>query len=191
MKKVLIGVGVVLVLFVLFIWWGSTIEDTPESNNSGTMDTAPVTTQDFTSDKGNFSVYFGGAPEYTPGTLSLKNGDSFATHLYQHRAEDGSVWQVFFTEYPKSADLSNEENFLLNSIKGTESSINGKIVSSNSTKYQGLPAIDYLIYLENEKYYFKGRNILDGRKLYSVVYIYDDGKEVSSEKFFSSFKILK
>ncbi len=192
MKKVLIGVGVLVVLFGLFIWWGTTLEDTPQSTT--TEQKAPEVTQksiqNFTSDKGNFSIYFEGSPEYTLEPLTLESGESFPAHLYQYQDADGSVWQVFFTEYPEKAVLaSNDVDSLLNTIKGTEGSIGGKLISTNVTSYQGYTAIDYEMYVEADKYYFKGRNVLNGRKLYSVAYIHGEGKTGDYQKFFDSLLI--
>ena len=191
MKKVLIGLGVLVVLFILFIWWGSTVE-TPDVDNSGVGDnTTQSDNQNFTSDKGNFSIYFEGTPIYTSGTLSLSTGETYATHLYQYKAADESVWQAFYTEYPAKVDISNPENVLLNTIKGTEGAVQGKIVSTKTGVYQDLPSIDYVISIPQQKYFLKGRNIIQGHKLYSVSYIYDEGKEVSSQSFFDSLKIQK
>lgn len=191
MKKVLIGLGVLLVLFILFIWWGSTVETPDVADEVGEDTTTELTNQNFTSDVGNFSIYFEGTPQYTPGTMTTSKGETYPTNLYQYRAADGSVWQALYTEYPKSSDVSNPEGVLLNTVRGTEASIEGKIASTKVGKYQGFPSIDYVINLPEQKYVFKGRNILDGHKLYSVVYIYDEGKEVASENFFNSLKIGK
>ena len=190
-KKILTGLGVLLILFVLFIWWGSTVEGPGNSTQPTTKNnTTELFNQNFTSDKGNFSIYFEGSPEYTLEPLTFENGESFPAHLYQYRDKQGSVWQAFFTEYPENAALeSNEVNSMLNTIRGTEKSINGKLLSTDVTTYQGFTAINYEIYVEKDKYYFKGRNILNGRKLYSVAYIHDESKEVEYKRFFDSLLI--
>ncbi len=187
MKKMLIGMGIVLGMFILFIWWGSTIE-TPHKE-SATV--AEVLNENFTSEKGNFSIHFEGMPQYTPGTLTMTTGETYPTHLYQYKAVDESIWQVFYTEYPESTDISNPENVLLNTVRGTESSVAGKIISTETGTYQGFPSVDYVINIPEQQYVFKGRNIINGRKLYSVGYIYDEGKELPSKSFFDSLKIVK
>lgn len=191
MKKVLIGLVILLGLFILFIWWGSTVETPVSDSEVVDNTTTELDNQNFTSDKGNFSIYFESTPQYVPGTMTTSKGETYPTHLYQTRAVDGSVWQALYTEYPKSSDVSNPENVLLNTVRGTESSIEGKITATQIGKYQGFPSIDYTISIPEQKYVFKGRNILDGHKLYSVVYIFDEGKEVPSENFFNSLKINK
>ncbi len=190
MKKVLIGLGVILVLFVLFIWWGSTIE-TPPSDEGTVENTTELDNQNFTSDKGNFSIYFENTPRYVPGTLTTLKGESYPTHLYQSRAADESVWQALYTEYPKSYDVSNPENVLLNTVQGMETSVAGKITKTETGEYQGFPSIDYVISVPEQKYVMKGRNVLNGSKLYSMAYIFDEGKELPSDHFFDSLKISK
>ncbi len=198
-KKILIGVAVLFGLFVLFVIWAGTSSDTPTSPDTTTTTTEDTKTpavvdtsaSNFVSDKGNFSINFEGTPTYKLNMISLPNGEQFPGHLYQYTAADGSVWQALFAEYPKNADVSNAENLLLNTVKGIEGAVSGKIVSTKVTTYQGFPAIDYLINIPEQKFYYRGRNVLNGKKIYSVSYIYDDGHELPSESFFNSLKIGK
>ncbi len=184
MKKVLIGLGVLLVLFILFLRWGSTVEAPHSDSGEGRY------RQNFTSDKGNFSIYFEDTPGYSLGALTLENGDWFPTHTYQYRDTKNNVWQVFYTEYPTSTDrISDTTNSMLATIKGTEEEIGGKIISTTVGEYRGFPAIDYEIYIKAEKRLFKGRNILNGRKLYAVVVIHNEDEKVEYTNFFDSLLI--
>ncbi|MBP9732219.1 MAG: hypothetical protein KBD29_02045 [Candidatus Magasanikbacteria bacterium] len=190
MKKVLMGFGVLIVAVILFLWWGSTVE-APQSDDAVAGNTTTEKyRQNFTSDKGNFSIYFEDTPGYSLGALTLENGDWFPTHTYQYQDAKNSVWQIFYTEYPVSADLETDPtNSMLATIKGTEKEMGGKIVSTTVTEYMGFPAVDYEIYLEAEKRLFKGRNILNGRKLYAVVFIHDEDEKVEYMNFFDSLLI--
>jgi hypothetical protein len=190
MKKVLVVLGIFVILFGLFIWWGSTVES-PILDEDIQNTIVELENQNFTSDKGNFSIYFETTPRYVPGTLTTLKGESYPTHLYQSSAVDGSVWQVLYTEYPKSYDVSNPENVLLNTVQGMETSVAGKITKTEIGEYRGFLSIDYMINVPEQKYIMKGRNILNGSKLYSMAYIYDEGKELPSDHFFDSLKISK
>lgn len=191
MKKVLIGLGILLLLFIAFVWWGSTVE-TPVLDSEVVGDTTPeLDNQNFTSDKGDFSIYFENTPQYVPGTLTTLKGETYPTHLYQSRAADESVWQALYTEYPKSYDVSNPENVLLNTVQGMETSVAGEIIKLQTGEYRGFPSIDYSISVPEQKYVLKGRNILNGSKLYSMAYIYGEGEELPSEHFFNSLKIAE
>lgn len=190
MKKLFIGLGTLIVGFILFLWWGSTVETPVSVDSSEQVKKTQEFEQNFTSDKGNFSIYFEDTPAYSLGVLTLENGEWFRTHTYQYIDAKNSVWQVFYTEYPPSENVSgNEINSMLATIKGTEKEIGGKIIKTSITEYAGFPAVDFEIYVEAKKRLFKGRNILNGRKLYSVAFIHDEDEEVEYKKFFDSLLI--
>ena len=190
MKKILIGFGVLFLLFVLFLWWGSTVK-TPQSTNSTTSstNTAESVKQNFTSDKGNFSIFFEGTPTYKPNFMTLKSGEKVPAHFYQYKDSSDVVWQVFYTEYPEKVDISSPNTLLLSGVEGTRATLEGETKSTRELTYQGLPAVEYVVYMPSEKVYFKGRNILKGYKFYSVSVIYDDTQTPAIDKFFDSLLI--
>lgn len=189
MKKIFIGLAVVVGLFILFIWWGSTVETPESATPTNSTNTTEQTNQNFTSDKGNFSIFFEGTPTYKPNSMTLKSGEQVPAHLYQYNDAFGIVWQAFYTEYPEKVDVSSPNTLLLAGVEGTRASLEGEIKSTRELTYQELPAVEYVVYVPSEKVYFKGRNILKGHKFYSVSVIYDDTQVPAIDKFFNSLLI--
>lgn len=162
---------------------------TETGSNTTSEEVAVDYSANFTFELGNFGAYFPMPPSYIPGEMPLKEGGSITTHIYQYEAEDLSLWQAGFAEYPETSDLSDVEGSLANSVELTRANFDGEIVSIENTTYQGFPAVDYLISVQNGVGYFKGRNILNGHRFYTMGYAYDAGAEVSSDHFFNSLVI--
>lgn len=159
------------------------------STNTETSTTSEENTDysaNFTFEQGNYGVYFPMPPMYSEGAMALKDGRSIPNYIYQYTAEDQSIWQSMFTEYPEDYDLSNTEELLLNSVDIVAASLGGEVTSVESITYQGYPAMDYLISVQGGIGYFKGRHVLNGNKFYALNYAYDAGYEVPSTHFFDS-----
>lgn len=190
LKKILIGIGLLLAGFIGFIWWGSTLPPQEgERTETGDQSIVPGNAQNFTADHGHFSIYFAGTPLYKENQISRATGETFPGHMYQYVAGDGSVWQILYSEYPKDMKLLDSRNQLTLTVNTMMEAIGAELKSSASITYQGYPAIDFVMYLPEEGYYYKGRNVLNGRELYSMGYIYDEGGVLPLDEFFNSLKI--
>ncbi len=191
MKKALLLGGGLVVLILIVMWSQGEPAGVVLDDSSDAVDTSEEAdfSANFTFELGNFGAYFPMPPSYVPGNMPLKEGGSIETHLYQYEAPDASLWQAGFAEYPETSDLSDVEGSLANSVETTRAAFEGEVVSLENTTYQGFPAVDYLISVQGGVGYFKGRNILNGHRFYTVGYAYDAGAEVASDHFFNSLVI--
>lgn len=185
MKKALI-LGGVLVVIILVVMWSQDDSTTGPVSEVQLSEENTDYSANFTFEQGNYGVYFPMPPMYSEGAMALKDGRSIPTYIYQYTAEDQSIWQSMFTEYPEDYDLSNTEELLLNSVDIVAASLGGEVTSVESVTYQGYPAMDYLISVQGGVGYFKGRHVLNGNKFYALNYAYDAGYEVPSAHFFDS-----
>jgi Tfp pilus assembly protein PilE len=148
--------------------------------------------QEYTSLVGSFTALFPSSP--THETQNNKVDGTYitlVTEMYTS-GDDDSAYFVAYTKYPTTLELDTPIITLEGVVNGmVETNPSNKLISTENTKIQNSPAVDFLISNSKEEIYLKGSVILRGRELYMVYYAYSTGlySEADYSKFMNSFEM--
>ena len=107
--------------------------------------------------------------------------------LYSVTTADGAHFSIGVIEYPPQIDLSDPAVNLLGSVSGAAGTVGGRIVGKTSVLVGDAPAITYEI--EAGTVRLRGRNVLDGRHLYTQSVAYQGSIPPRTRDFFGSFRL--
>ena len=156
--------------------------------------TAPVPTAPTVPPAGLVAQQFGtGARVLFPGNAQRSEqlidvgGTPTTVVLYSITTAAGAHFSVGVIKYPPQTDLSDPAVNLLGSVSGASGTVGGRIVSKTSVLVGGAPAITYQI--EARSVSLRGRNVLDGRHLYTQSVAYQGAIPPHTRGFFGSFRL--
>lgn len=145
--------------------------------------------------KGSFSAYFPGQPEFSVSnstdSYDVGNGNVVPAYFYHFNSPSVEVFVSYSPGAFANLKSSPQDNLRKEMIYGLNQA-GYRLISSNPTTYNGLPALDYLFYAPKNDVYVLQKDIAKGDDLYSLTYDYTTDVEVSKENkqfentFFSS-----
>ena len=131
-------------------------------------------------------VLFPASPQRSEQLIEI-GGTPATLVLYSFTTPDGAHFSVGIVEYPPQIDLSDPAVNLLGSVSGAAGAVGGRIVKRSSVLVGDAPAITYEI--EARSVRLRGRNVLDGRHLYSQSVAFQGAPPPHTRDFFSSFRL--
>lgn len=150
------------------------------------------TWKDFNSTLGNFRASFPVYPAHETEPLNLAGlSQPVNMEIYSAEESNGVFYLITFINYPSQVDTSVQENNLEGSVNGAVQSMDGTLISSNFTYFGTYRAIEFLIYKKDGSSYIKGKNILVGQNLYSIMVGYEpsNSSNVQFDRFANSFQL--
>lgn len=149
------------------------------SSNNGTG------AQTYYLSNGNFSVYFPAQPTYSVTSQELTAGNNVTDDNYSWGLNGGvnisnALEATFISDPFANSNLTPQEK-LNNEINYNGNSGGSSIISSSPTTFDGFPAIDYVLSIDNSTsspiLYATGRDTLTNKGLYMLEYYYRSGQE--------------
>lgn len=108
--------------------------------------------------------------------------------LYSLTNADESHFSIGVIEYPAGIDLSDPAVILLGSVSGAAGNVGGRIVDKSAVRLEDAPAITFEIEVGAVRVH--GRNVLDGRVLYTQsVSFTGDSPPPHTHDFFASLQL--
>jgi hypothetical protein len=134
-----------------------------------------------------FTVDFPCTPGLTQKTIAA-NGISLTQNLVQCPISGNQEFLVQYINYPASIDMADTRGRLAGAMEGMKASGKRTVQSSTDTTFQGYPATDFVV-KDEDSYVFKGRNILVGNTLYSVMTVDKFTANEGTDKLVNSFRL--
>jgi hypothetical protein len=197
LKGVACSVLIVIATFALgYYAYGNETSSTPtQTSIQNIIAKTPInekpaeTWSPFYSTEGKFQMLFPVSPKISSSQEAVGEMNVNLT-LYDSTSNSGDEYMAQFANYPvKTSDL-NPKGVLEGAVNGSvNSDSNNKLMQSNFSKFGNFPAIDFSIFNSREKLYFKGRNILVGTTLYTIIVVSKDVDPADYSKFLNSFKL--
>lgn len=139
--------------------------------------------QRVTSDAGGFTIQMPGVPEQTTQTVDL-NGRATPMCNYLSRS-GGETFFVTYSDYPFSAAPGT----LLQEVRDGEIG-KGRLISDTSITIDGRPGKHVVVAHEN--YLMVSRIVVDGPRIYQIIYITDDSQmSAAGAAFLNSFHVTR
>lgn len=130
----------------------------------------------------SLSVYFPGLPKFSTTTQDFGNGNTVLDYAYDYFNPKSSELEVTYapSAFANLTSFSPKEN-LKKEMLYTTGQMGGQIISSTSTEYDGLPAIDYLFYDKPHDAFVLEKDVEKGNDLYMFEYPYTTDTNVGNE----------
>ncbi len=178
--KVILGALFIIALVFIFKF--------SARNNDNSDNNTEISGQSYNLAQGGFSLFFPSQPTFSTSTQDFfGSGNMALDDTYDFSSTDGSIYLAATYANSVFAGLtSSPEENLKSELSHT--SLGYNLISSNITEYDGLPAIDYLMYGTTTNMYVSGRDIAKGGDIYMIEYSYPPGKENKQleQNFFGS-----
>lgn len=191
LKGVVFSILLVLVTLAVSAFYYSDDNISRKASTTSMATTASTEQSDswqmFTSVEENFRINLPTYPTKSSNTEKLKDVN-VPTTQYVSNAPNGDQYMIQYAVYPVKLDQNLALEGTVNGSVNSDPS--NKLVESAITTYQNFPAIDYLIYNNQESLYIKGRNVLVGSTLYMTLVVSKERLPSEYAKFANSFELI-
>jgi len=107
--------------------------------------------------------------------------------LYSVADTDGTTFSAGAITYPDTVDVDDPAVNLIGSVSGAAANVGGRVIAQEITVYQGAPAAEFEIEANGVR--LLARNVLDGRRLYTLSVAFRGEAPAAAEAFLESLDL--
>lgn len=142
----------------------------------------------------DFKILFPGESGYTNDSVPLEDYDLVINYdSYDLEMADGTYYILNVATYPPEVEISDPKVSLENALAGGLEQVDGgEVKFSEYIDFNGNVAMNYVIFSGKYGVYMKGRNIMVGNTLYSLIFgcLENFCNDYNYNKYINSFELL-